>query len=117
MATRSARSAGPMRPIRPARRGPTKAQQRQAAAPSQELDRMGRDEMVALRRLSGQAKRLMAQAATTPLQRLAAQALRDEAAALAATLKGHRDQLGAQMGQTKLRSRAVSAYARAYRKA
>jgi hypothetical protein len=81
---------------------------------------MGQDDLIALRRLTGHAKRMMADAPdgpATPLQRLAAQALRDEAAALAASLKGYRDQLGVQMGQTQLRSRAVSAYAKAYRKA
>jgi hypothetical protein len=104
---------------RPAHRSATKAQKRKAAAPTAELQRMGLAELVALRRLQGQAKRLLSESPdgpTTPLQRLAASAMRDEAAALAVSLKEFRDKIGVQMGQTKLRSRAVSAYTQAFRK-
>lgn len=87
------------------------------ASPS--LEAMGVEELRQLRRIQSQVKRQMAlhpDGPKTVLERLALRSAQQELTELAHRFASYRDQVEAQMKQTKLRSMAVSAYSKAYRK-
>lgn len=69
--------------------------------------------------LKGQIKRYLAghpKGPQTPLERVALASLKHELTQLLEDIKRERDAIGRQMGQTSMRSKAVSAYAKAFKK-
>ena len=72
----------------------------------------------ALRRLKGEVRRYLEacpNGPSTPLEQIAFAALKQELLSVLDDLRVHRDNIGRQMGQTSLRSKAASVYTKTFR--